>query len=202
MELSRSKTSVWFYIWSLLIIFGFCWAFLQWNHPLAERARTNLETLFDQKINWFALTDWYHQYIDSAPVVVPTISQKNEGTDQPVNGVSISFVSPCKGDVLLSFSTDRQGAIISTDLEQQVSAPADGRIVYSGMLPGLGMTLVLQHANGYQTWFGMLENTSLKKNDRVNSSQLLGKGTELQGGKKSLVYMLTKTEIDLSNRLN
>lgn len=48
-----------------------------------------------------------------------------------------------------------------------VRAPADGEVVFSSSKAGYGMTLILDHGYGIETWYGHLKNFVVKKGDRV-----------------------------------
>ncbi len=191
MNAATARTSVWFYVWSMLIILGLCWAFLQWNHPMSERARMNLETAFQQTINWNVLSDWYNRYIDSAPVMAPKAPINDEEIHH-VSGTLVHFQAPVSGEVLLPHSEARQGAVLRITGDGEVRSAAEGRVVFADEMAGIGQTLIVQHAGGIQSWYGLLEQTTFKKNDWVASGEVLGRGSPPSVDGQFLVYLAVK----------
>jgi stage IV sporulation protein FA len=191
-NIATQRTSVWFYVWSILIILGCCWAFLQWNHPLAERARTNLETVVQQPVNWNVLTDWYGKYVDSTPVLAPDTATQNHKNVRQVSGTLVSFQSPMSGEVWFPFSEAREGVVVRSDSDGTVRSVADGRVVHVGAMTGIGQTVILQHTDGVQSWYGLLEKTELEKNDWVTSGEVVGQGSTDFSGHGSFVFLAVK----------
>jgi stage IV sporulation protein FA len=176
MEIGQTKTSYWFYVWSLLILAALFWAFMQWNHPLADTARGNVDRLVGHEVNWHIISDWYAKYVDSPPTVMPAIESEYMGEDLQVNGSLLTFVSPMSGPVHLPFSVTRQGVIVQNIAQAAVQCVADGRVVFDGDWPGLGQTVIVQHRNGVQSWYGMLAQVEVAKNDWIASGEPIGTG--------------------------
>jgi stage IV sporulation protein FA len=176
--MKQTRTSFWFYFWSVLLILAGCWAFLQWNHPLAERARTNLEGIVQTEVNWNVLNDWYAKYVDASPVIVPVIQQQKQESDQAVSGSAISFHVPTEAKLWLPFNSNRQGVLFRSS-QSTVHNLADGRVIHIGPMTGMGEVVIVQHAGGIQSWFGMLNRIDVKKNDWLALGETIGEAVHL-----------------------
>lgn len=88
---------------------------------------------------------------------------------------------PVKGEVLVRFGQQRaggplrwQGMVIGAAPGTAVRAPANGRVLYSDWLPGLGLLMVLDHGNGLMSLYGHNEQLFRKVGDTVSAGEVLG----------------------------
>lgn len=88
---------------------------------------------------------------------------------------------PVKGEVLARFGQQRaggplrwQGMVIGAAPGTAVRAPANGRVLYSDWLPGLGLLMVLDHGNGLMSLYGHNEQLFRKVGDTVSAGEVLG----------------------------
>jgi stage IV sporulation protein FA len=198
----QQKTSISFYLWTILIALACCWAFLQWNHPLAERARTNLEAMAERPLNWHIFKNWYAQYVDSSPVIVPVQPITERLTDTTVFNHAHTFHQPVtQGHVLIPFSLNRQGVHIET-AKPSVRAVADGRIIQVEEMSGLGTVVIVQHTSGVQSWYGLLDTRHVENNDWVVAGELIGEAQQIANRKKSIVFVAVKEDTRFINPLD
>jgi stage IV sporulation protein FA len=200
-EGSKYRTSIWFYVWSILIILGCCWTFLQWNHPLAERARNNLEVMAQSPINWDFMTDWYTKYIQATPAVAPALDSQTKHETQSVNANSIVWKAPVRGEIWMPYTAERQGVFIQTLDHSAIEAVADGRVIFVGEMTGLGNTVIVQHANGYQSWYGFLGQVQVQKNDWVPSKTKIANKPYLNDAQQGYFFFALKADEDFLNPL-
>ena len=101
---------------------------------------------------------------------------------------------PLKGSLIHRFGTARtsqlnwKGLLISAPVGKEVSAIANGQVVYADWLSGFGMVMVIDHGKGYLSLYG--HNQSLLRNpgDKVKAGQPIALSGESGGQDKSGLY--------------
>jgi murein DD-endopeptidase MepM/ murein hydrolase activator NlpD len=89
--------------------------------------------------------------------------------DWPVRGTVLSAYGPKSG------GQRNDGVDIGASAGTPVRAAADGTVVYSGGdVPGFGVTVLIQHADGWVTVYGHLQRTDVKMQQRVSKGQQIG----------------------------
>lgn len=101
---------------------------------------------------------------------------------------------PLKGPLIHRFGSARtsqlnwKGLLISAPVGKEVSAIANGQVVYADWLSGFGMVMVIDHGKGYMSLYG--HNQSLLRNpgDKVKVGQPIALSGESGGQDKSGLY--------------
>ncbi|EKO39220.1 MAG: membrane-bound metallopeptidase [Solidesulfovibrio magneticus str. Maddingley MBC34] len=86
---------------------------------------------------------------------------------------------PSQGRVALPFSPSgrdaRQGLVLAVPEGSPVTAAADGRVVFTGTLRGLGRVLILAHDDRCHTVYACLSETAVAVGEAVPRQRLLGR---------------------------
>ena len=101
---------------------------------------------------------------------------------------------PLKGQLIHRFGSARtsqlnwKGLLIGAPIGKEVSAIANGQVVYADWLSGFGMVMVIDHGKGYMSLYG--HNQSLLRNagDKVKAGQPIALSGESGGQDKSGLY--------------
>jgi murein DD-endopeptidase MepM/ murein hydrolase activator NlpD len=89
--------------------------------------------------------------------------------DWPVRGTVLSSYGPKGG------GQRNDGVDIGATAGTSVRASAEGTVVYSGGdVPGFGVTVLIQHADGWVTVYGHLQRADVKMQQRVSKGQQIG----------------------------
>jgi murein DD-endopeptidase MepM/ murein hydrolase activator NlpD len=89
--------------------------------------------------------------------------------DWPVRGAVLSGYGPKAG------GQRNDGLDIGASAGTPVRAAADGTVVYSGGdVPGFGVTVLIQHADGWVTVYGHLQRADVKMQQRITRGQQIG----------------------------
>jgi murein DD-endopeptidase MepM/ murein hydrolase activator NlpD len=87
-------------------------------------------------------------------------------TRQPASGYFTSGfgvrTSPIGGRVKM-----HEGLDIANRLETPIRAPADGEVIFANSKAGYGLTLILNHGYGIETWYGHLRKFTVSKGEKV-----------------------------------
>lgn len=99
------------------------------------------------------------------------------------------FIWPVKGKVVLRFGIQpngmyNNGITIAAGPDTPVVAAAKGVVIFSGLMPGYGETIIVMHDDHYATVYTNLGQRNAKVDDRTKQGVLigyLGKGAEKAG---------------------
>ncbi|MBM7648953.1 stage IV sporulation protein FA [Bacillus ectoiniformans] len=85
------------------------------------------------------------------------------------------YALPASGRVTQDFSTNGKGIMVTTGPEPFVKAIKDGTVIFNGQKEGLGQTIIVQHADNSESWYGHLDSSSIKVYDQVTTGSILAK---------------------------
>ena len=94
---------------------------------------------------------------------------------------SSKFSWPVRGKILSGFGPKKGGLVndginISSDLGTPVRAAENGVIAYAGNeVKGMGNLIIMQHSDGWMTVYAHLGSMTVKRGDKVNVGQQIGK---------------------------
>ncbi|MFH1707942.1 MAG: M23 family metallopeptidase [Planctomycetota bacterium] len=116
------------------------------------------------------------------PAITRTAPPPVPGEDPPPARPRVGSVStkgyqwPVSGQVALEYApgSDRPGIEISAAEGEAVVAARDGEVIFRGYLPGLGNTVVIEHAMKYITLYGYLGRVTANCGDKVMRGKVIG----------------------------
>ncbi|WP_165661000.1 murein hydrolase activator EnvC [Oceanimonas sp. MB9] len=101
---------------------------------------------------------------------------------------------PLQGSLLHRFGAARtsqlswKGLLIGAPAGREVSAVANGQVVYADWLNGFGMVMVIDHGKGYLSLYGHNQSLLLGPGDRVKAGQAIALSGESGGQDKPGLY--------------
>lgn len=69
---------------------------------------------------------------------------------------------PASAKITQTFETNGEGIILETSKGSKVEAVNEGVVIFAGEKEGIGKTVVIQHANKSESWYGQLEGIDVK----------------------------------------
>jgi len=66
------------------------------------------------------------------------------------------------------------GIDIAGDIGDPVKACGPGKVVFNGVKPVYGRTIIVEHANGKQSWYAHLQKTAVSERQKVYRGQTIG----------------------------
>jgi len=99
-----------------------------------------------------------------------------EGLIRPVDSrrSHVSSTYGMRPDPFTGHRVFHNGVDLAAPLGTPVRAASGGNVVFSGILGDYGNLVILQHENGYQTYYGHLKTIKVHLNQRLPSGYLLG----------------------------
>ncbi|WPZ17545.1 M23 family metallopeptidase [Geobacillus subterraneus] len=158
------------------------------KHPSAslEPARQFVARTMETEFQFAAVSAWYEKtFGEPLAFFAPKKETKTE--------TASSYAVPVSGRVLESFDENGQGVMIETVSEAKVEAMKEGIVTFAGTKEKLGKTVIIQHADGSETWYGHLSTISVKLYDFIEMGKEVGTAQASDKDKqKGLFYFAIK----------
>lgn len=135
----------------------------------SSMVKSVVTSIWEKDLNFVVVSNWYKQVVGNDPSILPVFSKQKEVAPTAI------WKAPAKGKLLLPFTTDRNGIVIHLLQNDPVKAAADGWVSFVGKKEGLGETVIIQHKDGSETWYGFLEKLSVKQKAVVKQGDSIGK---------------------------
>ena len=122
--------------------------------------------------------------------VVASVTLSQPVTEQQLRGTKVrptwyptgSFSWPCNGVLTSRFgyrsllgSTYHSGIDIGNSYGTSIYASDGGTVTYSGWMSGYGYLIIIDHGNGYQTYYGHNSSLVAAKGEKVHKGQLIAR---------------------------
>ena len=141
-----------------------------------------------EEFQFATVKDWYEGKFGNPVALFPTTPETNLNAEAPVYALPASG----KVQVLEDFETTGKGIMVETVLSSGVEAIDAGVVTYAGDKEGIGKTVVLQHTDGSESWYGMLDSIDVSLYDFVQSKDQLGSVSNSEDGKTGTFYFAIK----------
>jgi stage IV sporulation protein FA len=173
-----------------LLIFAAVWAMFQWDHPSLEKAKRFVHTALSQETQMDSLYAWYTEHFGSGLFLVPALKRETSEAEK-VHAAADHYVTPVSGTIVEPFGSVRSGAgVVMRADAHTVSAMDAGLVLFAGETAESGKTVVIRHADGVETVYGLLGEIHVKADDWVEAGQMIGLvRPSVSGG---LVYFAVK----------
>jgi stage IV sporulation protein FA len=183
-----------------LSLFIGIWVMFRLSTPWAIKGQQVIRHTFNQEIAFQSLSAWYEQTFSGSPSFIPSLHPSSGQDAKKVNAPGLkSFFMPVYGKVLLPFSSTHQAILLQTQANALVCAIESGRVVFAGSREDTGYTIVLQHAGGFQSTYGMLQPIKWKKDDWITLGEVVGKATTPKGETKGNIVLALMKDAEYIN---
>lgn len=132
-----------------------------------EQPKKWLEQSLQEEFPFAAVHEWYVENLGIPLSLVPQERMVIDFTD----GV---FDTPLSGEVVESFQTNGAGIMISPENEARIHAVNKGIVIFAGKKADTDKTVVIQHADGTETTYGMLSTIDVHLYQIVEANQVIG----------------------------
>ncbi|MEB3100372.1 peptidoglycan DD-metalloendopeptidase family protein [Ferviditalea candida] len=177
-----------------ILVFGLVWGMFQLHSPWALKGQEWVRKAMTEDYQFAKAAAWYRQVFGDTPVILPAFGKDKNKDKQAVSGQADEpWVRPAQGRVITSFAATGQGIFLHADPASPVKALLTGRVVQVTRTAENGILVVIQHAGGYESVYGLLGSSPLGKNDWVKGGSLIGNtGDQQDPGKANLYFAVRK----------
>ncbi|WP_462412371.1 peptidoglycan DD-metalloendopeptidase family protein [Neobacillus sp. Marseille-QA0830] len=144
-----------------------------------DSARNFIAKTMDTDFKFAVVSNWYEEKFGKPLALLPFSEKDNTDTKQ--QDVVQKGAVPVTGKILENFEKNGQGIMIQTGKGAPVQAINDGFVTFAGVKEGLGKTIVIQHADQTETWYGNLADIKVKLYEYIENKTVVGTVSDSTG---------------------
>lgn len=163
------------------------------DDPFFQPVKSSVKSAMTHEFQFVAVSDWYQKNFGDPIGFLPGFSNgekqiSGEGQDTGSSNHP-DFAAPVSGEITDPYSSKTKGVTVATSLHSDVVSVKDGLVVFAGEKKGTGKTVVIQHKDNDESWYGKLDKVDVKVYDEVKRGQKIG---TTSGDKKGSFYFALK----------
>lgn len=159
--------------------------------PQLEGARQVVHDTFQHEFEFAVVEEWYQNQFGRPLALLPMQSEVAlEDVDN--QNPQLVYAVPASGSITQSFEQNGTGILVETEAEAPVESVKAGYVFYIGEQDNLGRMVGIQHSDGSESWYGMLQEVNVKLYDTVEAGKILGKVTSSNEAGKGIYYFALK----------
>lgn len=161
------------------------------NHSTTfEPARNVVLKTMDQDFKFATASKWYEDKFGKPLALLP-FTEKDQTGKTEVAGQQ-PFAVPATGKILENFEKNGQGIMIETGKGASVQAIDGGIVRFAGVKEGLGKTVIIQHSDQSETWYGNLADIQVNLYEYIEKRKVVGTAASSEDSTKGKYYFAIK----------
>ncbi|MCU9614006.1 M23 family metallopeptidase [Caldibacillus lycopersici] len=137
--------------------------------------RVAVKQVMEKDFQFATVSNWYEDTFGKPLALLP--EQPKENTEEKVQK---EFAMPANAKILEDFDSNKEGITIQTTKDAIVDAIQEGTVTFAGEKEGYGKTVIVQHPDSSETWYGELSEISVDLYDQVKIGDPLGKVSQAE----------------------
>ncbi|WNQ12977.1 M23 family metallopeptidase [Paenibacillus aurantius] len=175
------------------VLFAAVWGLFQVQAPWAADVQAVVRQSLTREWDFTRAAVWYEERFGAVPSFLPAFHPGEEGETKAASKSLQAFHVPARGTIVSAFANSHPWVVLQTEPGTVIHAMDTGRILSAGLKESSGYTLVIQHANGLQTTYGLLDKGAWAAGDWVKGGEALGKASlNSQTGRGSFYFAVMK----------
>ena len=151
-----------------------------------DTVRQTISSAMETELQFALVTDWYEDTFGKPIAFLP--SEQTEVNEDALQA-SGDYILPVKGEIIEDYPTNGSGIIVQTNNDDSAYAIEDGVVIFAGIKEEYGNTVIVQHKDKSETWYGNLDAIDVKVYSLIAKGEKLGvlneEGTLFFGMKKA-----------------
>lgn len=162
--------------------------------PALDTARNYVSQSFEKDFQFATVSNWYEDKFGKPLALFPVPEGKENAKEnvQKDNGQHYALLA--SGKILEDFEESGQRVIIETSKDAAVEAMGEGMVRFVGEKEGFGKTVVIQHADKSESWYGNLGEISVSLYDFIEKGKKVGTVSNGDSGEKGSFYFAIKKD--------
>lgn len=149
--------------------------------PALEPAKSFVVKTMDKEFKFAVVSEWYEDKFGKPLALLPFTENEQAGNKEDIQKGAV----PVTGRLLENFEKNGQGIMIETGKGAPVQVINDGFVHFAGVKEGLGKTVIIQHGDGSETWYGNLDSIKVKLYQYIDNRTVVGTVSESAGEDKT-----------------
>jgi stage IV sporulation protein FA len=142
------------------------------NHTATfDPARNIVLKSMENDFKFATVSKWYEDKFGKPLALLPFTDKSKGGTKTVVQK---EYDVPVSGKILENFEKNGQGIMIETGKGASVKAIKDGTVLFAGVKDGLGKTVIIQHPDKTEAWYGNLADINVNLYEKVEKAKIVG----------------------------
>lgn len=166
--------------------------------PTLEPAREFVTSSMKEEFQFAAVSDWYEDTFGKPLALLPS-TEKEQQQENKENDLKQHYALPASGKILEDFGENGQKITIETGKGTAVEAMNGGFVRYIGEQEGFGQTVIIQHADKSESWYGNLSSIDVTLYAYIEKGTKVGSATDYEDGTNSSFYFAIKEGEDFVN---
>jgi stage IV sporulation protein FA len=158
--------------------------------PALDPAREFVTKSMNEEFQFAAVSDWYEGTFGKQLALLPSTEQEDPAVSETDS--KQQYALPASGKILEEFGQDGQKITIETGKGAAVEAMNGGLVRFIGQQEGFGQTVVIQHADKTESWYGNLNSIDVTLYQYIEKGTTVGKATDYEDGTNSSFYFAIK----------
>lgn len=192
-------------IWSAMLarvmisaaLFAGFWGMHHYEPSWATPIRVFVAQSLTEEMDFKAIETWYTSHFGGAPSFIPIFETQEE--DSLKVGAQSGFTPPLAGSLAGPFALSLKGVEIVPDSARsagavQVRSIETGRVLTVANDALTGLTVTVQHAGGYVSVYGRLDQITVDKGDWLESGDVLGALPQYVQAPRPTLYFAVRKE--------
>lgn len=159
--------------------------------PTLDTARKYVTKSFEKDFQFATVSNWYEDKFGKPLALFPVPEGKSDSQE---NTNDQQYALPASGKILEDFEESGQRVIIETSKDASVEAMGEGMVRFVGEKEGFGKTVVIQHADKSESWYGNLGDISVSLYDFIEKGKKVGTVKNGDSGEKGSFYFAIKKD--------
>lgn len=164
---------------------------VMYKHPSVklDPARSFVSKTMEQEFQFASVTAWYEETFGRPLAFLPDDKTAAPAGNKTGEG---DYAVPVLGKITKSFEVDGEGITIETGVNSKVEAVNEGFVIFAGVKEGLGKTIVIQHTDKSESWYGELSDLKVGLYEFVKKGKEVGQVAASEDGSKGSFYLAIK----------
>ncbi|MGP7816834.1 peptidoglycan DD-metalloendopeptidase family protein [Niallia sp. 01092] len=134
-------------------------------------AENAIRQAMNQEFNFAGVSKWYENQFGKPLAFLP--SDMDGKSNNETNHLQ-QYALSASGKILEDFKENGQRVAIETGSDTTVQAMNEGTVVFAGEKEGFGNTVVIQHSDKSESWYGNLKEIDVKIYDTLKQGDKVG----------------------------
>ncbi|KGX93486.1 stage IV sporulation protein FA [Pontibacillus halophilus JSM 076056 = DSM 19796] len=153
-----------------------------------EKPKLWAERTLTEDFQFATVNSWYEDKFGEPLTFLP-----NDQAQAPLPAQSSdTYALPVAGTITETFEMNGQGIVIETTQEEDIYATDEGVVTFAGKTETTDNTVIIQHADKSQSYYGYLSSINVHQYENVDQSTPIGKTTAGENGEQQHVYFAIK----------